>query len=282
MRRPLLLLALAAVAAAAWAPASEARGGHVWVHLRPGLSAAWYGPALYWSGGWGWGPPAPYRARLETPDLAVVDTDISPEHARVYLDGTLIGTADDFDGYPDYLYLRPGRYTLEFRLPGYATRSLEIEAAAERFFPLDIDLERVPGEAAAPWYDRPEGLPTARVFGPPRAPAGGTVTAPVEPGPDPSLRPELRRDEREPTGSAAAGAALELVVEPAAAAVYVDGVFVATGSELAMLHDALAVAPGRHRIEVMAPGYRSRVVEIDISQGDTKQVVVELEKAGQT
>ena len=39
---------------------------------------------------------------------AVVKTDVSPEEAQVFLDGKYIGTADDFDGMPDYLYLGAG------------------------------------------------------------------------------------------------------------------------------------------------------------------------------
>ncbi len=285
MRRPLLVLTLVAATAAVWTPSVAARGGHVHVHFRPGWSMFWYGSAWYGPGWWGPGAPAMRRVRTEAPDLAVVDTDISPEHARVYLDGTLIGTADDFDGYPDYLYLRPGRYTLEFRLQGYASESVEIEAAAERYFPLDMDLERVPGEQAAPWYDRPEGLPTGRVFGPLRSPAGEPGAPPPDAGrtgPDTSLRPELRRPDDDRARPAATGAALELVVRPDTAAVYLDGEFVATATELAALHDALAVSPGTHRVEAMAPGYLSRSVEVSLGEGDRKQVVIELERAGQT
>ena len=86
-----------------------------------------------WRGGWGWGwwgwpyygpyygpvyrHYGPYDSR--PPVWAAIDADVSPEEARVYLDGKYIGIADDFDGYPDYLYLRRGHYRLEFKLDGY-------------------------------------------------------------------------------------------------------------------------------------------------------------------
>jgi hypothetical protein len=34
------------------------------------------------------------------PDMALADTDVSPEAAMVYLDGAEVGDADDFDGTP--------------------------------------------------------------------------------------------------------------------------------------------------------------------------------------
>ncbi len=251
----------------------------------------WFGMSLSLGPLWlsGAGPLAPEAVPPSgvRPDLAVVDTDVSPEAALVVLDGRVIGTADDFDGYPGYLYLEPGHYTLEFQLGGYRSQVLQLDAAAGRTYPLDLDLERVPGEAVQPWWDRPDGLPVGRVFAParptsPEAPAPGSP----ERGPDPSLRPELSRPggpthrEGAPVPS---GAALQLEVTPAGASVYLDGTFVGTGSELASLQRGLSVAPGRHRLEAMAPGYRNRVVDVDVAAGGERQVIVELEReAGQT
>jgi hypothetical protein len=208
-------------------------------------------------------------------NLTVVDTDVEPEHARVVLNGELIGTADDFDGYPDYLYLEPGHYTVELRLQGYKSETVEIDASPGRYVPIKLKLERIPGEKAAPWYDRPKGLPIGRVFGPAQtAQQGAAGTA----GPDTSLRPELNP----PPGPAAARpaaerwSALELRVSPANAAIYVDGSLVGTAQELGRLERGLAVKPGRHRIEVLAPGYASKTVEVDLQEGQRQQVVVEL------
>jgi hypothetical protein len=38
----------------------------------------------------------------------------------VYIHGKLIGTADDFDGFPGYLALRPGKRVIVMRHSGYA------------------------------------------------------------------------------------------------------------------------------------------------------------------
>jgi hypothetical protein len=108
-------------------------GGHVVI------SGGFYGP--WW--GWGWGYPGYYGYGYgpygyygagygygQDGNWASVKTDVDPEEARVYLDGKYIGAADDFDGWPDKLYLRPGHYRLEFRLSGYEPKVLDVEAHA--------------------------------------------------------------------------------------------------------------------------------------------------------
>ena len=70
---------------------------------------------------------------------------------------------------------------------------------------------------------------------------------------------------------------------PANAAVYLDGRLVGTAEELGRLERGLAVSPGRHRIEVAAPGHASRSLDVDVTEGQRQQVVVELDEgAGQS
>ena len=279
MRVRLIVPLLALVTLAVAQPAAAHRR-HTSVGLRLSWAGGWYAPGWHGGGWWygpGWHTPAVYGA--VPADVGVVDTDVSPEHARVYLNGELIGTADDFDGYPSYLFLKPGRYTLEFKLEGYAPESLNLEVAAGRTFPLDMKMARVLTESPAPWYDRPERPAAGRVFAPaqPEKP-----TAPS--GPDPRLRSELRV-ERE-TGerpAAAASAALVLEITPSVASVYLDGEFVGTAGELSRLARGLAVTPGTHRLEVMAPGHEPRSVTVDVQEGQRQQVVVELDaRTGQS
>lgn len=231
----------------------------VGVHL--GL---WY---PWWWSGWA---ATPVVVQVRDPELTAVDTDVSPEHARVFLDGQLIGTADDFDGYPDYLYLKPGTYTLEFVLPGYEGEKVIVEAAPGRYVPLDFALKRKTGERPAAWYDRPEGLPQARVF-------GKSTTKEAKTGPDPSLRPELRAPSRE-SEARTGKAALRFNVEPPQAVVYLDGEFLGTGEDLAQLVRGVAVEPGEHQVEVMAPGYEGEKRELEVSAGQTLEVQVRLSR----
>jgi hypothetical protein len=251
----------------ALATTSAQAHGRVRVHV--GLFWGWWYP-------W-WGPVAvtPVAVPGRAPNLAVVDTDVSPEHARVFLDGQLIGTADDFDGYPDYLYLEPGRYTLEFSLPGYETVRMDLDAQAGRYYPLNFELKARPGEKPAPWYDRPEGLPVARIFGK----EAREEKTPARP--NPALRPELQ-EQPKPAKPRVGKASLRFAVEPAQAAVYLDGEFVGTGEELSQLVRGLAVEPGEHKVEVMAPGYAGQTREITVEPGQELEVQVQLQRgAGQ-
>lgn len=241
--------------------------GSVAAHPRPWhwwWGAAW-GP--WW---WGWGWSAPYPAA--PPDVAVVDTDVSPEDARVILDGTVIGIADDFDGYPGYLLLEPGTYELEFALPGYVSERVVIEARGGRFFPLDNRLQRTPGETPPPRYERPPRPTPGQVFAKEAEP-------PRRSGPDPSLRRDLDARFRHQRPVGREGAALDIRVEPPEASVYLDGEFVGTGRDLAGLQRGLAVTAGSHTVDVLAPGRQPRRLEVRVEEGEVQQLVVELDES---
>ncbi len=296
MRLKTRTVAVAALRLAAAIPAAAHHwyGGWGW-----GWGPGWgwgYGPG--WGAGWSWGfgigpayagpwwgypawyPPAGPGVAVHS-DLTAVETKVTPEHARVVLNGELIGVADDFDGYPGPLLLKPGHYTLELVLKGYRSEKIEIDAKPGRYVPVELKLQRVPGEKPAPWYDRPEGLPVGRVFGP----KGGTQPQAAAPAPDTTLRPDMQDQPREPSAGqrGVAGAALDLRVTPPNAAIYLDGHLVGTGEELGRLERGLAITPGKHKIEVVAPGLLSKSVEVDVPSGERQQVVVELDEgAGQT
>ena len=144
------------------------RGGH-------GGRRIYVRPSYYWGLGWGgglWGYPygyygyrSPYYGHYgygrpygsyPSPEWAAIDTDVSPESAHVYLDGTYVGTADDFDGHPDYLYLKRGRYRLEFRLPGYEEKKIEVQARPGQKLTIDEGLRKIPGAKQYGSYDEPE------------------------------------------------------------------------------------------------------------------------------
>jgi hypothetical protein len=106
-------------------------------HLRPSVSITIGGG--YWHPSPAWGPPvAAIPAGL--PDTALVDTDISPEEAEVWLDGERIGTADDFDGFPSYLEVPAGWHRLEFRYPGSRTLRIDLRARPGGYYDFNREL----------------------------------------------------------------------------------------------------------------------------------------------
>lgn len=56
----------------------------------------------------------------------------NPSHARVYVDGALVGTVDEFDGLGNHLEIEAGRHQIELRADGYESYSAEVAVQASR------------------------------------------------------------------------------------------------------------------------------------------------------
>ena len=330
MKRLSLVLALVALTSfvAPLAAAPRGHGGHRGsrrvIVVRPSVWWGWgYGPYWgdpYYGYGYGYGPYRGYYGYGRGygygygpgANWAVVDTDVSPEAARVYLDGQYIGTADDFDGYPDYLYLRRGRYRLEFRLEGFQTRAIDVDARAGVKVDVNEKLGKIPGAPSYGSYDTPEPRGGVRRFWGKRNNTSYEITerdmygdgrdrdryrdddryrdrdrdydddddyAVEERGARDDRDRDVREDEwRADRGEIERGdTRLVLDIRPADASVYLDGRYIGRASELSS--DAgIAVAPGRHRLVVSANGYRERRMEIDLSRGESEDVEITLER----
>ncbi|HVE65092.1 MAG TPA: PEGA domain-containing protein [Thermoanaerobaculia bacterium] len=320
-------LTLAAMAAAPIAQAAETTrrsGVGRAAHRRP-----WYGYHRYrspfgWGWGWGYspygyGPYDPYYpygghygyGRVVSRNWAVVDTDVSPERARVYLDGQYVGSADDFDGYPDYLYLRSGRYRLEFRLEGYESRTITVDARPGVKLDVGERLGKIPGAPRYGSYDDPEPRGGVRRFWGKRRDVTEQITdddeiygrdrryrerprdwddgdraeryaddrdrrLEVERDRDRVEEPSRREEWRGRSGAERGEARLRIDVAPADAAVYVDDRFMGTAQSLEA--EGIPVSAGRHTVVVSRPGYRDRRVEVTVSRGETERVEINLER----
>jgi hypothetical protein len=331
MKRLTLALWLAVLALAITAPLTAApRGGHRGsggIHrghggghrghgrrvivVRPsywgfgfGYGPYWYDP--YWYG-YGYGPYARgYYGRYgygyrPSGNWAVVDTDVSPESARVYLDGQYIGTADDFDGFPDYLYLRRGRYRLEFRLEGFQTRTIDVDGRPGVKIDVGEKLPRISGAPRYGSYDTPEPRGGVRRFWGKRRDVSVEITEDEmydegrrgyreryddeddvrekdRDDRDTEIeREDLTRDEWRGREPEAGDTRLMLEIRPDDASIYLDDRFIGRASELDS-DGGLAVAPGRHTIVVTRPGYRERRIEVDVSRGETENIEITLER----
>ncbi len=288
--------------------AQAAPGRHGGGHFG-GRTRVFIGVGGGWGWGWGWGWPGwygpgygyygPYNVYGPSSRWGVIDTDISPEEAHVYLDGRYIGTADDFDGNPDYLYLRPGHYRIEFRLEGYETLVREVDSRPGMFVDYKDKLHKIAGAKRYGSYDTPkqEGG-VKRYFGkrrnsveaidPSQTPEayvseGEDDNPPPAEGDRPPAVRQPRRDEYgEDWRGGGPGAPrdiktrLRLTVEPSDAAVYVDNRFVGTAEEVNSLERGIAVSPGKHTVTVSRPGFKDRTVDVNVQSGDTEKVEVSL------
>jgi hypothetical protein len=239
----------------------------------------WYGPSWY---SWGYYPYRSYRY-VDYDDHGSLRLQVSPNKARVYVDGYYAGVVDDFDGLFQRLNLPPGRHELSFKLEGYRTHRIRLYVPADQTIKVRYDL--VPGsgdETVDESLDRPAADRAEREVELERERRRERAEARR------SERERWRRDsERERDDERAAldddesesvsddeSAELALTITSEKAAVYVDGSFRGTGAEL----DELNLAPGRHRVEVVAPGYRTFDREVDVKAGRNPELTVELER----
>lgn len=229
-----------------------------------------------------WNGPLPPEGTPSAPDLAIVAIDTRPKNARVHLDDRFVGRARYLDGSPGYLYLEPGSYRLDLRLEGYETVTVAIEAEPGCRYDLKHRLQKARGAPAGPDDESfGRGKPLERVYAPLAGAEGAAVDAPRG-GPDPSLRPDVGRETAGAAAPMTRDATLRLQVRPSHAAVWIDGAFVASGSELAKMEAPLAIASGSHTVTVEAPGHTSdtRTIEVGPGQVMELEIVLAADSAG--
>jgi len=224
------------------------RYGH---HAYGGLH--YYGDPFWFGPYWGWWPqPRPLALGAIVPGKtapAVIETDLRPRRAEVWIDGRMLGQARDFDGRWDRLWIPPGEHVVEFRKEGYQTLRRPVVLPPAGFLRIEERLQR--GAGPDPRSTAEEPIVEAA---PPTPAASGSERQ----------RPALRRG------------LLHIEVLPADAAVYLDGEFLAHGDELARLHGAIPVAEGAHLVEVVRPGYAARSVEVEVAGGEPVRLTVDL------
>ena len=176
--------------------------------------------------------------------MGALDLDIEPQQAEIFVDGYLIGDADQFDGFPNYLWLEEGTYELAFFREGYETiyRQYTIYPGVI----IDVDDRMRPGQAERP---EPPSVPSAE---------GGAQL------PDPSSDQNIGR--------------IVIAGSPADAAVYLDGHFVGTAGEISNLPNGLLVEPGEHVVELVRPGFETERRPITVPAGDQVDIDLSLQE----
>jgi hypothetical protein len=209
-----------------------------------------------------------------------LDLDVSPEGAQIYVNGDLVGTADDFDGYPTFLWLEKGTYDVVIFAPGFQTLSRQYSIYGGMV--IDVNDTLIPGQETLPedlaskqTVNRDERLRRDReneseVRAYEEATSGSSAS---------SDRSDAEGEgERDHMDARAEPGSLQLEVDPDDASVYLDGRFLGTGRELARLRSGLIVDPGAHRVEVVRPGRASQQKTFSVSAGEEISLEIELEE----
>lgn len=218
-----------------------------------------YSP-FYYSGAYGYAPSY-YSGRYR--DSGSVRVIAEPEQTRVYVDGYYAGISDDFDGIFQRLSIPPGRHEIQLKLDGYRTHKFRVYVPVDQTIKIHHVMERGTGEA------------TDEVVGEEEYRRDDERDRYAREAREEERSGRDDRDlDREDDRDGAEAATVRLDLKPADASVYVDGEFRGSGRRV----ETLRLAPGRHRIEVVRPGYRTVEREIDVRPGDNTRVEIELSR----
>ena len=254
---------------------------------------------LYWGWGWGswWNSPyygyAPYggygpdyRSYDRYGAAGALDVDVSPGKTEVWVDGRYFGTADDFDGFPQYLWLDRGVYDVALFREGFKTIARQITIQPGQVMSMDDRMQ--PGESV-----RPEDLVTKtherrdeRIrYEDERRDEIARQQQQDDELDDWRERARRRmeeydryeRDDRSEEMAEDGSGRLRLNVEPADASVYLDGRFVGTGIDLQRSRNGLRLEPGEHRIAVVRPGHKAAEQQFTVAAGQEVELELNLD-----
>ena len=260
--RTVTAAALCATAVTLWpSEASAQRRGRV-VRARPSavvvarplyFGYGFYDPFWWGAPGWypyGWYPP--YYAHTEYANIGSARLQVKPNNAEVYVDGHLVGSVDDFDGFLQRLEIPAGEHELTFYLDGYQTVTQRVLFRPRATLDVKYELQPLsPGESAGP---RPQAPP--RPSGSYPAPAGASDTA--------APRPTNRFG------------AVAIRVQPSDATLIVDGQeWTASEGGGPVL---IELSEGAHEIEIRKQGYTTFRRTVRVRSGETFPLNVSLSR----
>jgi hypothetical protein len=225
----------------------------------------WYSP-FYYSGYYGYSPSYYRRGRgygyyRDSGSLRII---VDPEKTRVYVDGYYAGIADDFDGILQRLNVPPGRHDITLKLEGYRTQHFKVYVPVDDTIKIHYDMVRGTGEATSEEFAGPaDDYGRVRDMDDEDARRG-----------DDDGRYDRRDPGRDDGRDQGDTGSVRLEVNPRDASVYVDGEFRGSGRQSANLR----LRPGRHRIEVVRPGFRTVEREVDVQSGRSTDLQFDLER----
>ena len=222
----------------------------------------------------GWGPYyyaqyPPYPGYYYGRPWASARIEVKPREAQVYVDGYLVGVADQFDGVFQRLDVPTGEHEITVYLPGHKSYRQKTLFRPGEGYHFKAILEPLPAGAPA------EPVPQPSSTGPdpyrdPRDP----YNEPRDPGrtQPPPDRPGERRDDRAPESRDFG--TLNIRVQPADAVVTINGERWDSpegGSRL-----IVQLAGGSHRVEVRKDGFKPYNSTVQIRPGETQSLNISL------
>jgi hypothetical protein len=197
---------------------------------------------------------------------------VEPVEAKVYVDGNYAGKVDDYDGMFQRLSLRPGAHDVELRHDGYETHRIKLYVPADHTIKVKFDMVRGDPSHVS---EQTVGDPADAERYARREEREREYDRPEPEDREPPARIEEGRRGDDSWSQGRERGTLRLDITPVDASIYVDGMFRGTGQDLRRLN----LPPGRHRIEVVRPGYRTLERDVEVQSGETEQVQLDLPRS---
>jgi hypothetical protein len=219
-------------------------------------------------------PPYPPLYRGGHVAEGSVRIDATPREAEVYVNGYYAGIVDDFDGIFQRLHLRPGPHDITLYRDGYRSVTQKVYVPFDTTLKIKYQMEPLaPGEIAharpsPPSSPLPEHAPL-----PVRARGPFGRTPPTRYPPQPGYPPPGYPPAEAPVAAGqSANGTISIRVQPADAAILVDGQPVPAGQETVIVD----VAEGRHNIQVRKQGYIGYLTDVQVRRGEITTLNVTL------
>jgi hypothetical protein len=207
---------------------------------------------------------------------------VEPRDTKVYVDDYYAGVADDFDGIFQRLNLTPGRHDLSLKLDGYETLKVKLYVPLDHTIKIKHKMVRGSADTVTEQTigDPADGERYARRADDDVEDDDRDYGRDRRRDDDRDRRDDDRYGSRDDRGddswpARAERGTLRLDVSPADASIYVDGMFRGTGQDLRRL----TLPAGRHRLEVVRPGYRTVERDVEVQAGEDEEVDVELPRS---
>lgn len=227
----------------------------------------------YYAGGY-YGPFYHSRRFAST-----VRVKVSPKDADVFVNGTLVGKARRYDGWPSQLYLEPGTHELIFYRDGMETERREIEVKFNTSQKIRVEMrpgEAVPANKISKALKKKESereqlyrrysKDRDKSLDPPRPRRESAAPEPQQGDRGFDMRSE--------------GGALRLMVSPDDAVIYIDGRFLSTAADLKRGGGQVMLDPGEHEVEIFIPGESPRKHTVTIEPDKTTDLSVNFDENG--
>jgi hypothetical protein len=220
-------------------------------------------PYPFWYyGPWGYDDGYSDGGYRDRDEQGALDLDLSPADTQVYVNGQYVGKVDDFDGWPQYLWLDTGTYDIVFYREGYKTLARQVTIYRGLVIDWNDRLERGPSIRPADLETKTHERRDAR----------------VEQDREMRERHEYREEsgkDRDRDDDARSGR-LHLAIEPHDASVYLDGRFLGTGDDVGRMSSGLQVDPGPHTLSVVRPGRHAEEQRFEVKPGAQIELRIEL------